>query len=67
MNREQKLRCVFVILTCCVAALPASTERKRSERSSADAKRACGFQATLTVRLSTVNRHEKLSVMVLGG
>src|SRR5579859_4072218 len=38
MNREQKLRCVFVILTCCVAALPASTEPKRSERSSADAK-----------------------------
>ncbi|HEV2174768.1 MAG TPA: nuclear transport factor 2 family protein [Nitrospira sp.] len=38
MNREQKLRCVFVILTCCVAALPASTEPKRSERSPADAK-----------------------------
>jgi hypothetical protein len=38
MNREQKVGCVFVILTCCVAALPASTEPKRSERPSADAK-----------------------------
>jgi hypothetical protein len=37
MNREQKVRCVFVILTCCVAALPASTEPKH-ERPSADVK-----------------------------
>ena len=38
MNREQKLRSLFVILACCVAALPASTEPKNPEISSADAK-----------------------------
>jgi len=38
MNREQKLRILFVILVCCVAALPASTEPKNSELPSGDAK-----------------------------
>ena len=38
MNREQKLGILFMILACCVAALPASTEPKNSEHPSADAK-----------------------------
>jgi len=38
MNREQKLGILFVILACCAAALPASTEPKNPERPSPDAK-----------------------------